>query len=96
MCPRAFCSTTAIFVPQNCEYVKPLGPVMRLGAVCQSCHHQFGVVLLTHAEQFLQKRDRRPKVLVAVIVPRRHARHLDAVLQGPEQLRRRVMRRCIR
>jgi len=49
-------------------------------------HYELGVIRLAHAGQLFEKCDDRPKLLVAVVAPGRHAGHLDAVLEDPEKL----------
>src|SRR5215469_12213845 len=56
-------------------------------------HNQTGILLLAHARQLLEKGDRCPQLVIAVIAPGRHSGHLDALLDDPEQLGRAVERR---
>jgi hypothetical protein len=48
-------------------------------------HYELGVSRLAHAGQLFEKCDDRPKLLVAMVAPGRHAGHLDAVLEDPEK-----------
>ena len=66
-----------------------------MAAMCHAFHHQLGIVLLGQIGELLQKTDRRPQFIIAVIAPRRHAGHLDPVFQNPEQLRRGVHAGCM-
>ena len=57
-----------------------------VAAMGNARHHQPGIFLLANVGQFLEKRNGRPEFFIAVIPPRRHAGHLDAVLDDPEEL----------
>ena len=63
---------------------------MVVSSLGYALHHQLCVILFAHGGQPLEKTDRRPDFLVAVIAPGRHAGHLDAVFDGPEKLGRGV------
>src|SRR6516164_3519587 len=67
--------------------------VMVVVAMRHARHHELGIVLVTHVRQLFEKRDSCPQLFVAVIAPGRHAGHLDAVLDDPEQLGWSVERR---
>src|SRR3954470_6500631 len=65
------------------------GIVMMHAALHHRLTDQLAILLLGHADaEFLQKPDGRPDFIVAVVGPGRHARHLDAILDDPEQLGR--------
>ena len=59
-----------------------------MAAMRRARDHELGIVLLGHIGELLQKTDRRPQLVVAVIAPGWHAGHLDPVFEDPEQLRR--------
>src|SRR3982750_4424593 len=74
-------------------------PLMMVPACGQdvrhACPNELAILPLRHAAaEFLQKCNRGPDFLVAVISPGRHARHLDAILDDPEQLERCISMRC--
>src|SRR4051812_36261955 len=65
-------------------------PLMMMPACGQgvrhTCSNELAILLLRHAAaEFLQKCNRGPDFVVAVISPGRHARHFDAILDDPEQ-----------
>src|SRR6516164_7219912 len=89
--PRNTCSCRHWSIEWACMAPSyPQKKLMMPAAVGQACHHQTGVLLLGHPGQLFKKRYGRPQLLVAVIAPGRHAGHLNAMLDDPEQLGRRV------
>lgn len=57
-----------------------------VAAMGNARYHEPGIFLLANVGQFLEKRSARPEFFIAVIPPRRHAGHLDAVLDDPQEL----------
>jgi hypothetical protein len=59
---------------------------MVMAAMSPARHDELSVFLLRHSGELFDKSDGRPDLLIAVVSPSRHAGHLDAVLNNPEQL----------
>src|SRR6266496_1705607 len=64
-------------------FIPGAGGVM-LRTMRHNLHDQFGVIFRCYSREFSQEGYGRPKLIVAVIGPAGHARHLDAVLDDPE------------
>src|SRR6516165_5975359 len=59
-------------------------------------HDELSVFFRGHAWELLDESHGRPKLLVTVIAPGRHAGHADPVFENPKQFRRRVESRDFR
>ena len=55
-----------------------------MAAMGHAGHDQLAVFLGRHAGQLFKKSDRGPDLLIGMVGPGRHAGHLDAVLDDPE------------